>query len=120
MPVRLLLVEDDEALREVAAETLAAAGFEVTQAAGGLEALHRMAESPFDVLLLDAELPGLGGVQTLAILRAHGHEIPVVMWSGSVDLRGEDRARLRVGPVLRKPVSGDTLVLAIRHALASR
>src|SRR5512141_1969904 len=64
-PKQLLLVDDEDALREVVAERLSGRGFEVQQAASGEKALEKLAEFAFDILLADLRLPGIGGREVL-------------------------------------------------------
>jgi len=67
---RLLLVEDNEINRELAVELLADAGIVVDVAANGIEALHRLDGEPYDVVLMDCQMPVMDGYATTALLRA--------------------------------------------------
>lgn len=118
MAPRVLLVDDDAPLREVLQEALQEAGFRVVTAADGVEALELLRRGdPYDVLLLDDEMPRLGGRQLLALLRAAGSRIPVVLCSGSLDLDEDQRRRLGVGPVLRKPFPLASLAEVLRRVM---
>jgi CheY-like chemotaxis protein len=123
--IRLLLAEDEEALREILCEGLRDEGFEVTVAADGAEALAlvRRAEAAggaaaYDVLLLDEEMPRLTGRQVVTQLRAEGRTIAALLFSGNLELTRTECDRLGVGPVLRKPLSLNELSEAIRRAAA--
>ena len=61
----LLIVEDEAALREVVAERLADQGYDVVQAANGEEAVARLAEFAFDIVVTDLRLPGIDGGKVL-------------------------------------------------------
>src|SRR5450759_2740811 len=61
----LLIVEDEAALREVVAERLADQGYDVVQAANGEEAIDRLAEFAFDIVVTDLRLPGIDGGKVL-------------------------------------------------------
>ena len=61
----LLIVDDETALREAIAERLADQGFVVEQADSGEDALERLAEFAFDILITDLRLPGIDGRQVL-------------------------------------------------------
>lgn len=63
----LLLVEDDEDTRELMALALAAAGFSVHTAGSGREALARLADSEYDLLVTDYDMPGMTGTEMLKI-----------------------------------------------------
>lgn len=69
-PLRVLLVDDSAANRDVASTFLRRAGHAVTEAAGGEEALRLAAAQPFDVVLVDMCMPGMDGAETARRLRA--------------------------------------------------
>lgn len=118
---RLLLVEDDDALRELYAELLAEAGhvlFTAGTGAGGLEILRR--ERP-DLVLCDVGLPDLDGYGVLEAVRSD----PVLAPTPFLFLTGlADKAQVRAGMAqgaddyLTKPVSPDELVAAVAARLA--
>jgi len=116
---RVLLAEDEPLLREILVEGLIDEGFEVEAGVDGMEALilYR-AKGPFDVLLLDEEMPGLTGRQLLHLLRGEGDRVPAVILSGNLVLDAREQAELGIGPVLRKPVSMRELCAALRAAVA--
>ena len=117
--MRILVAEDEASLREILVEGLRDEGFEVVGAADGAQALELFRTAgPFDALLLDEEMPHLTGRQILSRLRAEGSQVAAVLFSGNLDLDEEECARLRVGPVLRKPLSLADLSQAIREAIA--
>jgi len=120
-PLRILVAEDEAALREILAEGLRDEGFEVVTASNGAEALELYgSDGPFDVVLLDEEMPRLTGRRVLTRLRARGEQVAVILFSGNLDLSEEEQAALRVGPALRKPISLDELSRAIHRAVQDR
>jgi len=62
----ILLVDDEDALREVVAERLAEEGFDVVEAASGEAALEQLQRFAFDVIIADLRLPGIDGRQVIA------------------------------------------------------
>lgn len=117
---RVLLVEDDDAVRTAIARMLAERGFAVTQTRHGAEALERIVESGgerFDVVLTDVVMPTMGGRELAERLAAHVPGLPVVMMSGYSD-RDDVRAGLPnvPGPVLAKPFELRMLVDALARA----
>ncbi|MGC9127879.1 MAG: sigma-54-dependent transcriptional regulator [Acidithiobacillus sp.] len=84
---RVLLVEDDVDFAEVLAEGLEEAGMEVQQAADGKEALNRLRDGQFDLILSDAQMQPMDGYGLLAALRAQPGHPPVVMMTawGTID-----------------------------------
>jgi two-component system, OmpR family, response regulator MtrA len=84
MDERILLVEDDPSIREVAKLGLAKAGFHVTTAADGREGLLHFRQAPFDLVLLDVMLPELDGYEVCRQIRAESR-VPIVMLSAKTD-----------------------------------
>jgi two-component system cell cycle sensor histidine kinase/response regulator CckA len=91
---RILLVDDEPTVREVTAEMLRAAGYEVTLASSGNEAIIMYDRDPTQshLVLLDLTMPGLDGFQTLAELRMRDANLPVVLMSGYTEQNVRDRA----------------------------
>jgi two-component system response regulator MprA len=77
--VRVLIIDDDRALRDALRRALALAGYEVDTAAGGEPGLARIAEQPPDVVVLDIGMPGLDGLAVCRRLRAGANRVPVLM-----------------------------------------
>jgi CheY-like chemotaxis protein len=120
MSGRVLLAEDEDLLREILCDGLAGEGFEVIPARDGREALELFhGQGPFDVLLLDQEMPGFTGVQIVEKLRDAGQRVAVVVFSGNLELEPRERSRLGIGAVLRKPFPLAELTDAVRAATAS-
>ena len=116
--IRILLAEDDDVLREVLQEGLEADGFDVVAAPDGAKALDMFRSGgPYDVLLLDEEMPGLTGRQLLGKLREQGVGVTALLISGNLELSREERTALGVGPVLRKPIALDDLTRELRRVI---
>ena len=119
-PARVLIVEDFADSREMYVEFLSANGFEVSDAADGLEALHSIERSAPDVVVLDVALPKLYGLSLLRRLRADGRyaALPVLTLSASL---GVDYERLAVAAgateALEKPCLPEELLAAVQKAL---
>ncbi|MDB5943781.1 MAG: two component transcriptional regulator, winged helix family [Ramlibacter sp.] len=77
--MRLLLVEDDAALRLGLARQLEADGYRVDQAADGADGLFQAREYPVDLAIVDLGLPKLDGVQVVRKLRADGRTLPILI-----------------------------------------
>lgn len=77
--MRLLLVEDDAALRTGLKRQLEADGYRVEQAADGAEGLFLAQEYPFDLAIVDLGLPKLGGLAIVQLLRQEGRTMPVLI-----------------------------------------
>ncbi|MEY2747156.1 MAG: Response regulator [Planctomycetota bacterium] len=123
MRARVLVVEDEQALAQVLAIRLQAAGFEVEHASNGLEGLRRaMAWKP-EALLLDVRLPDLDGLELHARLRAHPEhsDLPVVFLSANVQDSARQRALSQgAHAYLTKPYDPRDVVAALREAIVAR
>jgi two-component system response regulator MtrA len=111
---RILLVEDDPAVQEITALTLAAAGMRVTPEVDGAQALARFRRDPFDAVVLDLMLPGLDGLEVCRrIRRTSGVPIVMVTAKGDTD---DVVSGLEVGAddYVTKPFRGAELVARIR------
>ena len=118
-PIRVLLAEDDAAVRHLLIDALTAEGFEVAAATNGAEALdlfHRA--GPWDVVLSDEEMPRLTGRQLLSRLRGEGAIVPALILSGSLHLSAAEQLALGVGSVLEKPFRIGEVLDALREAAA--
>ena len=78
-PISVLVVDDEPALRKVIRASLAASGFQVEECGTGREALGVVEQHPFDLVLLDVNMPGLGGVETCRRIRAMAPRTGIVM-----------------------------------------
>jgi two-component system response regulator MprA len=77
--MRILIVDDDRALREALRRALTLAGYETLPAADGEEALARATSAAPDAIVLDVGLPGRDGLEVCRALRASGDRVPVLM-----------------------------------------
>ena len=115
---RLLIVDDDPLVRELHSRVLSLAGYEVVTAENGADALERLAEEPFDLVLTDRNMPTLSGVNIVLALRSAGSRIPVVMVSGSVGSRPLPPAVNRqIFAALPKPARTSEVLSAVALAL---
>ena len=85
----ILVVDDEAPMRKLLSSNLKASGYAVSTAADGTEAIKLMEEHPFDLLLLDLNLPGPNGLQVLQAVR-RAAEVPVLVVSG----RGRERDKV--------------------------
>jgi two-component system response regulator PhoP len=77
--VKILVVEDEDRLREQLAERLKKAGYSVEQAADGQEGLYIGEEYPLDLAIIDLGLPGISGIDVIRRLREGGKELPILI-----------------------------------------
>jgi len=111
---KVLLVDDDPAFRRLGALALEEAGIEhVTAgtATDALAALKSAADEPFDLILLDVELPGMKGLELVKLLRNSGRDIPVVLVTVRDDVHDKVRALdLGADDYVVKPCSFEELL----------
>jgi DNA-binding response OmpR family regulator len=113
---RVLIVEDDEELRSVIGAAVTEAGYAAVEAADGAAALVACEERDPDVVLLDLNLPRLGGQEFAEAYRRGRGQAKIIVMSGTAS-GGEVSARLRAAAFLSKPFDLERLVGAVRRAL---
>ncbi len=119
--IRILHVEDNQTVAAMIEETLEDEGWQVEACADGVEALGRItSDAPYDLLLLDYDLPGLNGIELLQEARAlaHRRETPVIILSGSAVV--EEVMRAGADAFLRKPQDISSVAETIAQLLSSR
>lgn len=117
----LLIVDDEEELRENLFDLLEFSGYNVTAAASGEEALEIFASNVFDAVLLDIQLPGIDGLETLRRMKENRKETPIGMVSAS-SVRGILAKAEEYGAELTilKPYSSQDMLKAVEMLLAKR
>ena len=107
----ILLVDDDALIRAAMGPVLESMGHRVALARSGEEALALMATgAPIDLVILDVNMPGLGGKGTLPRLRALYPDVPTLLTTGRIHQDAHDLAQMHPGVTLMpKPVSADEL-----------
>ena len=115
---RVLLVDDDEAVRRVVRGGLELRGFEVLDADSGEAALALAAEHP-EIAVIDYAMPGMDGAQTAEQLRRLMPQLPIILASGHPDTASIERALGGQATVLRKPFDIGLLSQTITKLLAA-
>jgi CheY-like chemotaxis protein len=119
-PARLLVVDDEEAVRWIVSRTLEAEGYEVTQAANGLEAMEAIARNGrVDLVLTDVVMPRLGGRELVERLEGKYPDLPVIWMSGYPrDAAFGDGGPNGAHPFLQKPIPPDVLIRTVEAVLS--
>ena len=116
VPLRVLIVEDDVANRDVMQLVLESAGFSVTTAGTGAEALERVSQEAPDAVLLDLGLPDQPGEVVSAAIRERLAPAPRIIITSGMLLDSHDAALLGADAVLRKPFGPDRLIEIVRSS----
>ena len=114
---RILIVDDDEQVRNLLARLLGGGDYEIHQAASGEEALERIRSAPPDLVLLDLQMPGKSGHDVLADIRADEATrlLPVVMLTGAATRQEKLKAiDAGVTDFIAKPFSNEELTARVR------
>jgi CheY-like chemotaxis protein len=120
MPVRILIVEDDAAIRDLYAEMIRGLGYEVNVVADGAEALARLRNERFDAVVTDILMPGMDGWQLIAAAISQQPMLrPVAMTGADVEEPHRERARALGVPILQKPFTRVELRDALQEAVTS-
>ncbi|OJX65940.1 MAG: DNA-binding response regulator [Micrococcales bacterium 73-13] len=117
-PIRVVVVDDEDALSDLLTMALRYEGWEVRAAATGQEALRAIREHKPDVVVLDIMLPDLDGIEVLQRLRAEGEEVPVLFLTAK-DAIADRVTGLTVGgdDYVTKPFSLEELIARLRALL---
>ena len=116
----MLVVDDDESIRALVTEALEDAGYTVTTADGGAEALDMIGRAVPDGIILDIWMPSLDGFEIMRTLRADDktRDVPVVAMSAAYPERAAHD--LGAQEFLAKPFEVSELLAAVERALATR
>jgi len=117
---RIMIVDDDQSVRQVLAAVLDDAGYFTAQAENGRDALALLQNHPFDVVITDLVMPEQEGIETIKLLHRDFPHVKVIAVSGAF---GGDYLRiagyLGAHQTLQKPVSVEALLQAVQAALES-
>ncbi len=121
MAARVLIVDDEESIRNSLAGVLMDEDFSILKAEDGMKALEIIRKEAPEVVLLDIWMPGIDGIETLTRIKKRYPEIQVIMISGHGNIETAVRAtKLGAFDFIEKPLSLDKVMLAISHALDFR
>jgi two-component system nitrogen regulation response regulator NtrX len=114
----VLVVDDEESIRDSLRMVLEYKNHKVVEASGGAEALRRVRETPIDAVLLDIKMPEMDGLEVLSHLREQGFDMPVVIITGHGDVpTAMEATRRGAFDLLEKPLEKERVLLVLRNAL---
>ena len=118
MPNSILIVDDEQGIREALTSILSEEGYEASAVASGEECLKLLDSRSMDLVLLDVWLDGIDGLETLERMRKSGLDPMVVMISGHASIETAVRAtKLGAFDFIEKPLSLEKVILVIKNAL---
>lgn len=123
---RILVIDDDQAVRGAITIVLQADGFEVLTAEDGFAGLELARAGDFDLVIVDLFMPRLGGLDTIRQLRERQPSLPIIAMSGSTPRRATDPADLlesaaQLGEVIKmpKPFRANDLLKIVHGAVGA-
>lgn len=121
-PATILVVDDDETMRDLLRRMLERAGYAVVLAANGRDALERLRDQPTDLIVTDMVMPEMDGIELIRKLATERPRLPVIAISGVHDWANYLSMAIRLGAkaAVQKPVSAAELVATVRGLLAAR
>ncbi|CUT02332.1 sigma-54-dependent transcriptional regulator [Candidatus Chrysopegis kryptomonas] len=115
---RVLVVDDEEALRYLLSTELAAEGYEVETAGDGDEAIETIKQKDYDVVLLDIKMPRVDGFEVLKFIKQNKPEIKVIMLTAYADVKNAIEAlKLGASDFVSKPYDLEDILTSINRAL---
>jgi signal transduction histidine kinase len=119
--IRVLIADDEDSLRSTISAWLGDEGFDVEQAADGLEAVKLIQSNDFDIALLDIKMPGMNGLEVLRYIKKNSSSTNTVMMTGMSDVSmAVEAMKLGAREYLTKPVDLDQLVPQLRALIRKR
>jgi DNA-binding NtrC family response regulator len=120
-PARILVCDDDRAVRSALTVNLGKAGYVVVVCDSAEEGLERLRAEPFDVVLTDVKMTGMTGLQLLTEIRTHWPDTRVVVMTGFGSVSDAVGAmKAGASDYLIKPIGRDELLLLLKRALENR
>ena len=112
---RVLVIDDEEAVRNSFLLALEESGYHVDTASSGEAGIELRKNAPYDLIFLDLKMPGINGVETLRVLRGMDHKVPIYIVTA---FHGEYLDQLKAAEkegmafeIMRKPIGGDGIRL---------
>jgi two-component system nitrogen regulation response regulator NtrX len=115
---RVLVIDDEEAIRKSLRMVLEYEGYEFLEAASGPEGLETLKRETPDALLLDIKMPGMDGLEVLDVLRGRDQQIPVLMISGHGDIpTAVEAIHKGAYDFIEKPLESERVLTALRNGI---
>jgi DNA-binding response OmpR family regulator len=112
---RVLIIDDDERIRSLVNDTLSGYGYEVIEAADGMEGVRLFREDPTDLIITDLLMPEKEGIETIVELRRDFPKVKILVISGSLDTHLRMAKMLGADMTLSKPFELSFLLASVRE-----
>ena len=117
---RIMVVDDEEALRTVLSSELEGEGYQVASAADGQEAINILQKQEFDLILLDIKMPNVDGFEVLKFVKDRHPKTKVVMLTGFADLKNAiESKKLGAEDFVSKPYDLVDLLTTVERVLTT-
>lgn len=121
MTIHILIVDDEQPIRESLQGLFEDEGYLVSTAPSGEEAVARFRKHPVDCIFLDIWMPGIDGLETMSRIKQMDVDVPVIMMSGHATIDTAVRAtKLGAFDFIEKPFSSEKLLILLRNAIEKR
>jgi len=118
---QILIVDDDEMIREYVKELLLFNDYKVAEAGNGKEGLKQVYKNVPDLVITDIVMPEMEGISFIQELRAHNKNIPIIAMTGNINGRMEEllelSSQLGADETLRKPINSKELITTINKLI---
>jgi CheY-like chemotaxis protein len=119
--LRVLIADDEDIVRHILREYLAADGHVVEACAHGRDAIEKFQHAPFDVVILDRAMPGMNGDQVAVVIKQLNPQIPTILLTGFGSMmQAAGESPLGIDLVLAKPATIAALRAALTKVIALR
>jgi DNA-binding response OmpR family regulator len=119
-PKRILVVDDDNSIRQLSTEMLVQAGFAVDAAIDGAAGWEALQAKQYDLMITDNSMPKVSGVELVKLLRSKNPILPIIMASGAAPTEEMRRNPwLDISVILLKPYTLDQLLDTVRQVLCA-
>ena len=117
----ILVIDDEDVMREILDALLTREGYRVRLAASGAEGIELAKSTPFDAAIVDVMMPGMGGIGTLDELKKIDDDLPVLMITAFASVETAISAMKRGAfDYINKPFKNDEVLVVVRNAVERR
>ena len=123
MTIKILIVDDEPMIRDVLFQMLKISGYDTIEAVNGMEGLEIYRKESPDLIISDLRMPVMDGYEMCKQI-SQDSDVPIIMFSGQVDLEAEQEKRramgLKIDAVMSKPLHMNTLLDTISSVIKDR